>query len=77
MFRKNRVPAALAATVIAIGGLSAPALASSSKSSKHWTKAQCESYVKSFNKAHKKPTKSQTSAANKTLKGYGCKQTVK
>ncbi|HYB24647.1 MAG TPA: hypothetical protein VED41_12665 [Solirubrobacteraceae bacterium] len=73
MFRKNRVSAALAATVIAVCGLSAPALASG----KHWTKKQCESYVKSFDKAHKKPTKSQTSSANKTLKSWGCKQTVK
>ncbi len=74
MIRKNRVPAVLAALVIAVCGLSAPAMASSSK---HWTKAQCESWVKSFDKKHKKPTKSQASEANKTLKKYGCKETIK
>lgn len=74
MTRKNRVSAALAAAAIAVCGVSVPtALASSSK---HWTKAQCESYVKSFKKAHKKPTKAQISSGNKTLKSWGCKQKV-
>ena len=71
---RNRVPAALAAAVIAACGVSAPALASSSKT---WTKKQCESYVKTFDKKHKKPTKAQAKEANKTLKSWGCKEQVK
>lgn len=75
MIRKNRVPAALAAAAIAVCGVSVPAMASAS--STKWTKAQCESYVKSFEKKHPHATKSQVSSANKTLKSWSCKQQVK
>lgn len=74
MIHKNRVPAVLAAAAIAMCGVGTPAALASS--SKHWTKAHCESYVKTFKKDHKKPTKSQLSSANKTLKSWGCKQTA-
>jgi hypothetical protein len=74
VIRKNRVPAAIVAAAIAVCGVSTPALASSGKK---WTKAQCESYVKSFDKKHKKPTKAQLSEGNKELKSWSCKEQLK
>jgi hypothetical protein len=67
---KRIAPLALAAT-IAVGGVAAPSLAATS-STTHWTTAKCTSYKASFLKRHKKPTKKQLAAANKTLKRHGC-----
>jgi len=60
---------ALALTLAAVGTAAAPAMASSS----HWSSAKCGSYAGKYHHS----SKSQKSAANKTLKGHGCKVTVK
>jgi len=62
--------AALGLTLAAIGTTAAPVMAASSS---HWTGSKCSSYSGKY----KKSSKSQKSAANKTLKTHGCKITVK
>jgi hypothetical protein len=70
--RKSRIAAAVAAAAIGVGAVGVPSAEASSK----WSKSQCKSYVTSFKKHHSKATKSQKSAANKTLKSHSCSQKV-
>lgn len=61
--------ALFAATIaIAAGSTGTPALAKTSK----WSKSQCTAYAKKYTKS----SKSQKSAANKTLKSHGCTNKV-
>jgi hypothetical protein len=74
MLSMQSIATAAIATAISLGSVSAPAMASTSK---HWSKSQCASYVKSFAKKHPHATASQKSAANKALKAAGCTTTVR
>jgi hypothetical protein len=69
----TRIAAVAVAAALGVGGVGVP---SAGASTSHWSKTQCKTYVKSFKKKHPKATKSQKSAANKTLKGHGCSQKV-
>jgi hypothetical protein len=69
----TRIAAVAVAAALGVGGVGVP---SAGASMSHWSKTQCKTYVKSFKKKHPKATKSQKSAANKTLKGHGCSQKV-
>jgi len=60
--------------VVGVGSAAAPALAASGG---HWSKAQCQSYTKTFAKKNRHASKGQKSAANKTLKGHACTVVVK
>lgn len=63
-------PLALAAT-IGIGAVAMPASAATTKTTKYTTK-QCTAYKTGFLKRHKKPTKTELTAANKVLKRHSC-----
>ncbi len=69
----KRISTIAAIAAMGVATVGAPATASASS---HWTKAQCAAYKNSFTKTHKHPTSKQTSAANKTLKSWGCSQKV-
>ena len=71
---KHRLAAAAMIATVTVAGATAPALATSKSK---WTKAQCTSYKTSFEKKHPKATKAQKTAANKTLKSWGCTITIK
>lgn len=62
--------AAMLLTVAAVGTTTVPAMAASSS---HWSTSKCTSYAKKY----KHSSTSQKSKANKSLKGHGCKVTVK
>jgi hypothetical protein len=63
------IAVATATAALAAGG-SAPALAMSMM--KHWTKSECASYVKKYDKA----MGMKKTDANKTLKEHGCSKKV-
>lgn len=69
MTLSTRIAVAAATAAVALGG-TVPAVASSKK---HWSKSQCTSYAKKYEKAKGKIEKD----ANNYLKEHGCKQRVK
>jgi hypothetical protein len=73
MIAAQRIATIATATAIGFAAMTMPAMATS----KHWTKAQCTSYQKSFDKKYPHGTKTQKASGNKTLKSYGCTITVK
>jgi len=76
----RRIAAIATATAISLGSLGVPAMASTSTStstSTHWTKAQCQSWKKSFAKRNPKPSSKRKAEGNKVLKGKGCTLTIK
>jgi len=62
--------AALTLTLTAIATAAAPAVAATPAK---WSTSKCSSYAKKYTKS----TKTQKTAANKTLKSHKCKVTVK
>jgi len=62
--------AAISLVAAAVGTTAAPAMAATSS---HWSHSKCVSYANKYRHS----TKSQKSAANKSLKMHGCKVTVK
>lgn len=73
MVPTKRIAAMTATAAIAVAGIGAPATAMASS---HYTKAQCESWIKSFDKKHPHATSKQKTEANKSLKGWGCSEKV-
>jgi hypothetical protein len=74
MIPTKRIAAVATATAISLGSFAVPAMASTST---HWTKAQCQSWEKSFVKRNPKASSKRKAAGNKVLKGQGCTITVK
>jgi hypothetical protein len=68
----RRLAAATVAAAIGIGSVGVPALGATS----HWSKRQCQSYVKGFKSLNPHPNKARRAAGNKVLKKYGCTQRV-
>ncbi len=68
----KRIATAVAVAAISLGGVVAPAMASS----KHLTKSQCTSAKTKWVKKYPHSTSKQKSAYNKTLKAAGCTVTV-
>jgi hypothetical protein len=67
----KRIPVIAAVTVLAVAGVSAPALAKAKPA--RWTTAQCDSYKAKFMKNHRdKRTSTQIAAGNRTLGRHGC-----
>jgi hypothetical protein len=71
MITTKRLVAVAATAANALGAGAAPSALASS----HWSKTQCKSYVKAFDKKHD-PSSKQKSEANKALKDKGCSQRV-
>jgi hypothetical protein len=72
----KRISVMAVAAAIGAASIVAPAGAAKTKTT-HWTKAHCTSYVKKWDKAHKKATKAQKTKADKLLKKHGCTNKVK
>ena len=72
----KRVAVMAVATAIGTAGVAAPAGAAS-KHPAHWSKAKCTSYVKKWDKKHKKATKARKTKTDKMLKRHGCTVKVK
>ena len=68
---KKAILANIVAVSALLGAGLSPALASSSSS--HWSSAKCTAYAKKYASA----TKTQKSAANRTLKAHSCTNRVK
>lgn len=73
MIPTRRVATMLATAAVAASAIAVPATASASS---HWTKAECQSWIKSFDKKHPHATSKQKSEANKSLKGWDCSEKV-
>jgi len=74
----TRIAAIATATAISLGSFGVPALAlASTSTSTHWTKAQCQSWAKSFAKRNPKASSRRKAEGNKVLKGKHCTNTVK
>jgi len=71
----KRISVMAVAAAIGAAGIVAPAGAA--KKPAHWSKTHCTSYVKKWDKAHKKATKAQKTKADKLLKKHGCTNKVK
>jgi len=69
----QRIATIAAATTIGFAAMSMPAMATS----RHWTKAQCKTYQKGFESMNPHANKTKRADANKILKLYRCKNTVK
>jgi hypothetical protein len=63
-----RRAAVAAAAVIAISSASVPVASATS----HWSKSECQAWVKTYKKAHPHLSSKNISEANKKLKSYGC-----
>jgi hypothetical protein len=74
MFTTKRIAAVTTAAAISLGSLGTPVMAATST---HWTKAQCQSWEKSFAKRNPKASSKRKAQGNKVLKGKGCKVTIK
>lgn len=74
MIRAKRVATVAVVAAISIGGVSAPAMAATSK---HWTPKQCQTWEKSFLKRNPHASKTRTAQGNKVLKGQGCTLRIK
>ena len=74
MVPTKRIAAVVTATAISLGSFGAPVMAATST---HWTKAQCQSWEKSFVKRNQKASSKRKAEGNKVLKGKGCKITIK
>jgi hypothetical protein len=74
MISTKRIAAVATATAISLGSYGVPAMATSST---HWTKAECKSWAKSFEKRNPKANSKRRSEGNKVLRGKGCTNTVK
>jgi len=74
MTRTKRIAAIVTATAVSCGSLGVSAMASTPT---HWTKAQCQSWSKSFVKRNPKPNSKRKAEGNKVLKGKGCTITIK
>jgi hypothetical protein len=74
MVPTQRIAAIATATAISLGSIGVTAMASTSK---HWTKAQCQSWEKSFVKRNPKASSKRKAEGNKVLKGKGCTVTIK
>ncbi len=74
MVPAKRIAAMATATAIGVGSFGVPAMGATST---HWTKAQCQSWAKSFEKRNPKASGKRKAEGNKVLKGKGCTITVK
>lgn len=74
MIPTKRIAVIATATAVSLGSFGVPAMASTSK---HWTKAQCQSWAKSFEKRNPKASSKRRTEGNKVLKGKGCTITIK
>lgn len=72
MISTRRVATVAVAAAISVG-VSVPAMAATSP---HWSKTQCQSWLKGFDKRNPHPTSKRTAAGNKVLKARGCTQRV-
>lgn len=76
MIQSARLATIATAAVIGLSSFGAPAMAATSKST-HWTKAQCQSWEKSFVKRNPKASSKRKAEGNKVLKSKGCTVKIK
>ncbi len=74
MYRIRAIAAVMAsAAVITAGATVAPAGAATP----HWSKTQCQTWARGFQKRNPHATKTRKAQGNKVLRGHGCAQRIK